>query len=86
MSSTIFPILPREVAVLTTGEFAYDLESNNAPSLDVVCERFGNDANRALVCSIRFRALKTWCAREDSGQRMSAARMLHICAVAAPSS
>ena len=83
MSSTIFPTLPGEVAVLTTSEFACDVESNKAPSLDEVCGRFGNDANRALVWFIRFRALKTWCARDDSARRISAARMPHICAVAA---
>jgi hypothetical protein len=83
MSSTIFPTLPREVAVLTTGEFAFELEFNDAPSLAEVCRRFGNDANRALVWFIRFRALKTWCARDASPQWMSAARMAHICEVAA---
>ena len=79
----MFPTLPGEVAVLTTGEFAFDLELNNAPSLEEVCRRFGNDANRALVWVIRFRALKTWCARDDTAQWMSAARMRHICEVAA---
>lgn len=83
MSSTMFPTLPGEVAVLTSGEFAFDLELNNVPSLDEVCRRFGNDANRALVWFIRFRALKTWCARDDIAQWMSAARMPHICEVAA---
>ena len=83
MSSTVFPALPGDVAVLTVGEFAFDLEWNNAASLDEVCRRFGNDANRALVWFIRFRALKTWCAREDSAQRMTGAGMSHICEVAA---
>jgi hypothetical protein len=83
MSSTIFPTLPSEVAVLTTAEFAFDLELHNAPSLEEVCRRFANDANRALVWLIRFRALKTWCARDDIAQWMSAARIPHICEVAA---
>jgi hypothetical protein len=83
MSSTIFPTLPAEVAVLTTGEFAFDLKWNNASSLEEVCRRFGNDANRAIVWFIRFRALKMLCARDESAQWMSAARMPHICEVAA---
>ena len=83
MSSTVFPALPGDVAVLTAGEFAFDLEWNNAASLDEVSRRFGNDANHALVWLIRFRALKTWCAREDSAQWMTGARMSHICEVAA---
>jgi hypothetical protein len=83
MSTTMFPTLPGDVAALTTREFAFDLEWNNAPSLDEVCRRFGNDANRALVWMIRFGALKAWCAREDIAQWLSAARMPHICEVAA---
>ena len=83
MSSTIFPTLPGDVAILTPGEFAFALELNNAPSLEEVCRRFGSDANRALVWWIRFRALKTWCARDESARWMSAARMPHICEVAA---
>jgi hypothetical protein len=83
MSSTVFPALPGDVAVLTAVEFAFGLEWNNAASLDEVCRRFGNDANRAVVWLIRFRALKTWCAREDSAQWMTDARMSHICEVAA---
>lgn len=66
MSSTIFPTRPAEVAVLTASEFALDLGWAVPPSLDDVCRRFANDANRAFVWFIRFRALQTWCAREDS--------------------
>jgi hypothetical protein len=83
MSGTIFPTLPHEVAVLSTGEFAFDFELNNAPSLEEVCRQFGNDANRALVWFIRFRALKTWAARDGMAQWMTVARMPHICEVAA---
>jgi hypothetical protein len=35
-------------------------------SFDRVCRRFLNDANRALVWFIRFRALTGWCEREDT--------------------
>ncbi len=83
MSSTIFPTLPGDVAGLTTDEFAFELGLTNAPSLEEVCRRFGSDANRAIVWFIRFRALKTWCARDDSAPWMSAALMPHICEVAA---
>lgn len=83
MSSTMFPTLPGDVAALTTGEFTFDLEWNNAPSFNEICRRFGNDGNRAGVWLIRFRALKAWCARDDSAHWLSAARMPHICEVAA---
>ena len=83
MRRTIFPTLPGEVAVLTTSEFAFDLESDKMPSFDDVCRRCGNDANRALVWIIRFHALKAWRARDDTAPWLSAARMPHICEVAA---
>jgi hypothetical protein len=65
MSSTPFPTRPIDVVALTSGEFMYDLDMNDVPSLDVVCARFVDDANRALVWLIRFRALRSWCARAD---------------------
>ena len=68
MSSTRYPVMPVDVAELTTAEFAFHLEWNSAPGLDEVCRRFGNDANRALVWLIRVRALKAWCAREGMTQ------------------
>jgi hypothetical protein len=79
----MYPTLPGEVALLTTGEFAFGLELNNAPSFEEACRRFRNDANRAHVWLIRLRALKTWCARDDITQWMSAARLPYICEVAA---
>ena len=82
-SSTLFPAVPGDVAMLTATEFAFGLECNNPPSLEEVCRRFGNDSNRALVWMIRFRALKTWFARDGIAQCLSAARMPHICEVAA---
>lgn len=83
MSYTIFPTLPREVAVLTPAEFGCNLEWDNAPSLDNVCRRFGDDTNRALVWFIRFRALKAWCGRVESAHWMKAEQRLHICELAA---
>jgi hypothetical protein len=83
MSSTIFPTLPGDVAVLTTGEFRFDLEWNDALSFDEICRRFGNDVNRALVWLIRFRALKAWCARDGIALSFDAERMSHLCEAAA---
>jgi hypothetical protein len=68
MTSPRYPVMPVDVAALTTAEFAFDLEWNGAPSLDEVCRRFGGDANRALVWLVRVRALKAWCAREGMAQ------------------
>jgi hypothetical protein len=53
------------VVPLTVLEFALDLDLNAAVSLDSVCQRFLEDANRALVWLIRFRALTAWCERAD---------------------
>lgn len=83
MSHTMFPAVPGDVAALTTREFAFNLEWNNAPSFDEICRRFGNDVNRAVVWLIRFRALKAWCARDDVADWLNAARMPRICEVAA---
>ena len=60
-----------EFEMHTTTEFMFDLEMNNAPSLEEVCRRFGNDANRALVL-IRFRTLRAWCAGEDAAKWLNA--------------
>jgi hypothetical protein len=65
MDSTAFPTKPTDVAALTTVEFTFDVDGNDGPSLDVVCARFVDDANRALVWLIRFRALREWLARAD---------------------
>ena len=65
MNRTAFPATPEEVAVLTPQEFTFDLDDlngNDAPSMDRVCQTFIDDANRALVWWIRFGALKAWCA------------------------
>ena len=64
MTGTPFPARPRDVAALNAQEFAVDLE-RDAPSIDVVCGKFVDDVNRALVWLIRFRALQAWCARAD---------------------
>src|SRR5688572_20052848 len=63
MDSTAFPTKPIDVVALTTVEFSFDVDGNDGPSLAVVCARFVDDANRALVWLIRFRALREWLAR-----------------------
>jgi hypothetical protein len=65
MDSTAFPARPIDVVPLTTLEFTFDLDISVGPSLDLVCARFGDDANRALVWLIRCRALREWCARDE---------------------
>ena len=85
MSSTPFPMRPIDVGALTPGEFTYDLDMNHVPSLDVVCRRFVDDANRALVWLIRFRALRSWCARAEMAEWLNAASGTprDVCEVAA---
>jgi hypothetical protein len=66
MTSTPFSARPGDVVALTVPEFTCDLDLNAAPSIDLVCERFLDDANRALVWLIRFKALKAWCTRAET--------------------
>jgi len=72
MSETPFPTKPIDVVALTSGEFMHDLDMDHAPSLDVLCRRFGHDANRAIVWLIRFRALRSWSARADMAEWLNA--------------
>jgi len=79
MIRTAFPATPDEVAVLTPQEFTFDLadiNGNEAPSMDRVCQTFMDDANRALVWWIRFGALKAWCARTDVMARLNSGLMI----------
>jgi len=62
--NTPFPGRPFDVVALTIQEFTRDLDMNG-PSLDQACQRFLEDANRALVWLIRARALRAWCTRPD---------------------
>jgi hypothetical protein len=73
------------VVPLTVLEFALDLDLNAAVSLDSVCQRFLEDANRALVWLIRFRALTAWCERADMAPwlRSERSHAQHACEVAA---
>jgi len=65
MRSTPLPVRPCDVVALTVPEFACQLHSSETVSIDVVCQRFPEDINRAVVWFIRFRALTAWCARKD---------------------
>ena len=65
MRRTPFPASPSDVVALTVAEFTCELDLNASVSIDAVCRRFLDDANRALVWLIRFRALTTLCERTD---------------------
>jgi len=73
------------VVALTVPEFACALDLDAASSLDVGCRRFLDDANRALVWFIRFRALMAWRERADIAAWLTsgASHGLHACEVAA---
>lgn len=82
---TAFPAKPRDVVALSVEEFLFDLEMTHTPSIESVCRAFANDANRALVWLIRWRALNTLCARSDVAEwrRAGAPTSRDMCEVAA---
>ena len=84
-TTTPFPARPCDVVALTVQEFTRGLDVNAAASIDVICQRFLDDANRALVWLIRFRALQSWCARADIAVWLTSgsAHPQHACEVAA---
>ena len=85
MRTTPFPARACEVIALSVPEFTCELDLNAAVSFDSVCRRFVDDANRALVWFIRFRALTGWCDREDTAAwlRSKPARAQHATRLAA---
>jgi hypothetical protein len=85
MDGTAFPTRPADVVPLTAREFTVDVAMSEAPSLDVVCTRFVDDINRALVWLIRFRALTEWFARADMAEWLNAGSCTSrdVCEVAA---
>ena len=85
MPATPFPARPSDVAALTVREFTCQLDLSRAASIDSVCRRFVEDANRALVWFIRFRALRTWCERGDTANWLGSesAHLQHACELAA---
>ena len=82
---TDFPARPRDVVALSVEEFLFDLEMSHAPSIESACRAFANDANRALVWLIRWRALNTLCGRSDVAEwrHASASTSRDMCEVAA---
>jgi hypothetical protein len=72
MRSTPLPVRPCDVVALTVAEFTWQLDSNDTDSIDVVCQRFPEDINKAVVWFIRFRALTAWCARMDTAPWLQA--------------
>jgi len=82
---TPFPTRPDDVAALSVDEFTSELDLQTTISIDVICRRFLDDSNRALVWLIRFRALTTWFARSDMSAwlRLSPCRTQHACEKAA---
>jgi hypothetical protein len=73
MQSTPFPTSPSNAAALTVSEFACGLDLNQSVSIDVVCQLFLDDTNRALVWFIRFSALTAWRERTDMAAWLDAA-------------
>jgi hypothetical protein len=85
MRSTPLPVRPCDVVALTVQEFTCQLHSHETVSIDVVCQRFPEDLNRAVVWFIRFRALTAWCAGTDTASWLQAepSRTGCACALAA---
>jgi hypothetical protein len=85
MRSTPYPVRPCDVVALTVPEFTCQLDSTEIVSIDVVCQRFPDEINRALVWFIRFRALTAWCARTETASwlRSQPSRAGHACELAA---
>jgi hypothetical protein len=81
MNGTQFPTTPKDVEPLSVQEFTFGVDLHDAPSLDGICGRFGNDTNRALVWYIRVRALAAWCARRDAVEGLTSCS--EACEVAA---
>ena len=85
MRRTPFPSHPSDVIPLPVAEFACGLHLHDAASIDAACQRFLDDANRALVWFIRFRALTAWRQRTEIAVWLSAepGHAQHACEVAA---
>jgi len=82
---TEFPARPSDVVALSVEEFVCDLEMTHSPSIESACRAFANDANRALVWLIRWRALHALCARSEVAEwrRAGARTSRDMCEVAA---
>ena len=82
---TAFPAKPGDVVALSIEEFTFDLEMTLKPSIESACRTFADDANRALVWLIRWRALSALCARSEvaAWRRAGARTSRDMCEVAA---
>jgi hypothetical protein len=82
---TPFPSTASEVVALTVPEFTCELDLHAAGSFDRVCRRFVEDANRALVWFIRYRALTAWCEQADTAAwlHVHPSYPRHACEIAA---
>jgi hypothetical protein len=82
---TPFPASPSAVAVLDVAEFTSELDVNACMEIEAVCQHFLGDANRALVCLIRFRALSVWRERIDIAPWLQSdpSHAQHACELAA---
>ena len=82
---TPFPASPSAVAVLDVAEFTSELDVNDCMEIEAVCQHFLSDANRALVCLIRFRALTVWRQRIDIAPWLQSdpSHARHACELAA---
>jgi hypothetical protein len=85
MPETPFPATTSDVVALTVPEFTRALDASGPVSLDSVCRRYLDDANRALVWFIRFHALTAWRERPDMCSWLQAepSHAQHACQVAA---
>jgi hypothetical protein len=85
MEPTPFPARPSDVVPLSVQEFTCELDLDGTVSIDSICHRFLEDANRALVWFIRFRALSAWCKRGDVAAWLTSdpSHAQHACEVAA---
>jgi hypothetical protein len=85
MRMTPFPSRASEVVALTVPEFTSELDLSAAGSFESVCGRFVEDANRALVWFIRYRALTAWCEQADMAAwlHVHPSYPRHACEVAA---
>lgn len=85
MRRTPFPIRPSDVVALTVPEFTCELDLRGPVTIDAICQRYVDDANRALVWFIRFRALAAWCERTDVAEwlRSDPLHTQHACELAA---
>jgi hypothetical protein len=85
MRTTPFPTRPSDVVPLTVPEFTSEVDLNTTVSFDRICQIFLDDANRALVWLIRYRALTTWRERGDIAiwLELNPSHAKHACEVAA---